>query len=143
MSRPDVVASALRWVGTPYHHQGSVCGAGTDCLGLIRGVWREVCGSEPVSVPPYTQDWAEPQRDEVLWRAARSHLIPLGGPELGAVVLFRMRDGMVAKHLGIMSAVGIDADAAAFVHAYMGHGVVVSPFSAPWKRRAVSYFAFP
>ena len=38
------VASARGWLGTPYHHQASLKGVGCDCLGLLRGVWREVIG---------------------------------------------------------------------------------------------------
>ena len=54
MSRSVEIARG--WLGTPYLHQASVRGAGADCLGLVRGVWRELCGVEPVAVPPYTPD---------------------------------------------------------------------------------------
>lgn len=76
MSRPDVVAAARGWIGTPYVHQASAKGAGTDCLGLLRGVWREVQGAEPETVPAYTRDWSEPSGEEALWAAARRHLRP-------------------------------------------------------------------
>lgn len=139
MSRPDVVAAARGWIGTPYVHQASVRGAGTDCLGLLRGVWREVLGAEPEAVPPYTRDWSEPSGEEVLWAAARRHLRP-GRGEPGDVLLFRMRAGSVAKHVGIAARVG---PGASFVHAYSGHSVVESPLSAPWARRVVARFALP
>ena len=74
MSGVDVVAIARGWIGTPYVHQASAKGAGTDCLGLLRGVWRELFLAEPAVVPPYSADWSEPQRDETLWRAAQQHL---------------------------------------------------------------------
>lgn len=140
------VAQARGWIGTPYLHQASVQGAGADCLGLLRGVWRALYGAEPEAVPPYTPDWSEPGRDEVLWQAAARHLIALPGPAgqmpqaPGEVVLFRMRDGAVAKHLGIVATVG---PGASFVHAYGGHGVVESPLSRPWQRRIVARFQFP
>ena len=57
-----VVAEARGWIGTPYLHGASVQGAGCDCLGLLRGVWRVVEGAEPVVVPRYSADWDEPQR---------------------------------------------------------------------------------
>jgi hypothetical protein len=56
------------------------------------------------------------------------------------VILFRMRRGAVAKHLGLLSATG---DAPAFIHAYAGHGVVESPLTPPWARRIVAVFRFP
>ena len=45
-----IVRAARGWLGTPYHDQASVKGVGCDCLGLIRGVWREVVGPEPKPV---------------------------------------------------------------------------------------------
>ena len=140
MSASDIVTAARSWLGTPYHHQASVKAAGTDCLGLIRGVWREVYGAEPAAVPAYTKDWSEAAAEERLWSAARQHLTPIDQPCCGAVVLFRMRDGMVAKHLGIVSEIGKNTR---FIHAYARHGVVESPFSVPWQRRVVAYFQFP
>ena len=39
-----VIAAARGWLGTPYHDQASVKGVGCDCLGLVRGVWRDLYG---------------------------------------------------------------------------------------------------
>jgi len=135
------VAEARAWIGTPYVHQASVQGAGADCLGLLRGVWRALYGGEPEAVPPYTPDWSEPARNEVLHAAALRHLVPCAGgvPAPGEVLLFRMRAGAVAKHLGIVSC----PEGRRFIHAYTGHGVIESPLSAPWARRVVARFAFP
>jgi NlpC/P60 family putative phage cell wall peptidase len=135
-----VVGAARGWLGTPYVHQASCRGAGADCLGLVRGVWREVVGPEPAAVPPYSPDWGETGQDEVLWGAALSWLEPAPAEAPGDVLLFRMRDGGIAKHLGIAVAVGPQA---AFVHAYSGHRVVESPLSAPWARRIVARFRYP
>ena len=136
------MAEARRWLGTPYHHQASTRGAGADCLGLLRGVWRAIYGEEPETPPPYTPDWSEPQRQEALWSAASRHLTPKRIDECdeGDVLLFRMREGSIAKHLGIVAASG---PAATFVHAYQGHGVVESALTQPWRRRVVACFAFP
>lgn len=137
-----VVAAARGWVGTPYRHQASVRGAGADCLGLLRGVWREVLGAEPEAVPPYTPDWSEPQGEERLWRAAARHLVakPLAAEAPGDVLLFRLRRGAVAKHLGIQGRTG---RAASVIHAYSGHGVVESALGSPWRRCIVARFSFP
>lgn len=138
----EVVAAARGWIGTPYLHQCSTRGAGCDCLGLLRGVWREVIGPEPEAIPAYTQDWSEPQGEERLWRAALRHLTPkpLAAEATGDVLLFRMREGAVAKHLGLQARTGPEAS---FVHAYSGHGVVESALTPPWERRIVARFAFP
>lgn len=138
----EVVASARGWIGTPYVHQAAAKGAGCDCLGLLRGVWRDVLGAEPEAVPAYSMDWSEPQGDERLWRAALRHLAskPVEAAGSGDVILFRMRQGAVAKHLGVQGRAG---DSPTFIHAYSGHGVVESPLSAPWARRIVARFEFP
>ncbi len=142
ITRQNIVDEARTWLGTPYVHQASVKGAGTDCLGLLRGVWRELVGHEPEAVPIYSTDWSEPQGEERLWDAARRHLVEKPGPDLeaGDVLLFRMRDVAVAKHLGIVSATG---EAPRFIHAYSGHGVVENSLSEPWRRRVVARFEFP
>jgi len=138
----SVVRAARGWIGTPYVHQASARGAGADCLGLLRGVWRECLGEEPQAVPRYAPDWSEPQGDEQLWRAATRWLRPKGLDQAwaGDVLLFRMRAGAVAKHLGIQSRTGAEAR---FIHAYSGHGVIESALSLPWQRRVVARFAFP
>ncbi|NOE16772.1 MULTISPECIES: NlpC/P60 family protein [Ruegeria] len=140
--REDIVTEARNWLGTPYMHQASVKGAGADCLGLLRGVWRAVIGREPESVPAYSMDWSEPQGEERMWVAARRHLVekPIGEMASGDVLLFRMRDASVAKHLGIVSTTHPEPR---FIHAYSGHGVVENALSRPWCRRIVSCFEFP
>ena len=140
--RHDIVVSARSWLGTPYVHQQSLRGAGCDCLGLIRGVWRDVIGEEPEAVPSYSRDWSEPQGEERLWKAALRNLTKkdLAQEAGGDVVLFRMRDGGVAKHLGIQSDTGAFPK---FIHAYSGTAVHESPLSLPWRRRIVARFAFP
>ena len=133
---------ARGWIGTPYHHQACLRGVGCDCLGLIRGVWAEHSGTPPEPVPPYTPDWAEPQRQEILADALSARLTrkPPASARPGDVLLFRMRHGAVAKHLGLLVAEGTRPR---FVHAYQGHGVIESDLSAPWRRRLVAAFAFP
>lgn len=137
-----IVAAARGWIGTPYRHQAACRGAGCDCLGLVRGLWREIKGAEPECPPAYSMDWSEPARQEVLWQAAARHLVSkdLAQETAGDVILFRMREGSVAKHLGVVSDVGARAR---FIHAYSGHGVVETALSAPWRRRIVARFAFP
>ena len=137
-----ILVAARGWIGTPYVHQKSTKGAGCDCLGLLRGVWREVVGQEPEAITSYSMDWSEPQGEERLWAAALRHLQPKGktNEAPGDVLLFRMRQGSVAKHVGIAGNIGRSPS---FVHAYSKHGVVESPLSQPWRRRIVARFEFP
>ncbi len=143
MTQDDLVLKEARaWIGTPYRHQASVKGAGADCLGLLRGVWRAIYGQEPTTIPTYSADWSEVSGDETLLQAARIWLdeVSLIEEKPGDVLLFRMRPGCVAKHLGIAAGAG---GAPTFVHAYTGHGVIESPFSEPWQRKVTARFRFP
>ena len=135
----EAVRIARSWLGTPYRHQASAKGAGADCLGLIRGVWRDLYGDEPEAVPAYTPDWTEVSRDEKLWRAADRWLRRVDGAAPGDVLLFRMARRSPAKHLAIRSTLSPGR----IIHAYSGRSVVESPLTGAWRRRIVAAFRFP
>jgi NlpC/P60 family putative phage cell wall peptidase len=104
-TREAIVAAARGFLGTPYHHQASCIGVGTDCLGLIRGVWRELYGPEPEAMPAYTRDWGNATGSEMLLEVGCRHLKRLDAADAaqpGDVLVFRMRDAGVAKHAGIL-----------------------------------------
>src|SRR5690606_31678794 len=100
----EIVAEALAWRGTPYRHQASLKGVGCDCLGLVRGIWRAVYGSEPEAPPRYTPDWAEARGEETLARAAARHMaeISVDAAEAGDLLLFRWRANLPAKHAAVV-----------------------------------------
>ena len=130
----DVVDLARAWIGTPYLHQQSRRGVGADCLGLVRGVWREVRGAEPWVVPRYSGDWGEISEVETLRIAADRWLEPCK-PEPGAVVLFRMLPRAIAKHGGIYTGTSL-------IHAREGLGVIEEPWTDAWARRCIGAWRF-
>lgn len=134
-----VIAAARGWLGTPYHDQASLRGVGCDCLGLARGIWREVVGSETLPVPAYSRDWGETGSREVLAESAARVMIRIDPAEAspGAVVLFRMRSGAIVKHVGILT--GPDS----FIHSYERLGVIEEPLTIAWRRRIAFAFLFP
>ena len=138
-TRARVVVAARDWLGTPYRHQASAKGAGADCLGLVRGVYRELYGNEPERVPAYTPDWAEADRTETLLRAARRVLTPIDVDEAraGDVLLFRIVRGGPAKHMAILTEPG------RMIHAYAGRAACESYLAPWWRARLVAAFSFP
>lgn len=136
------VEEARGWIGTPYRHQAAAKGAGADCLGLLRGVWRALYGTELTQIVRYSRDWSETGGEERLWHGLAEKMIekPVAAAAAGDVVLLRMRTGSVAKHLGLQAQIGPEAS---FIHAYWRHGVVESALSLPWARRVVARFEFP
>lgn len=138
ITRAAIVQAARGWLGTPYQHQASLRGIGCDCIGLVRGVWRELIGPEPVVIPPYSQDWAEAGGEETLLAAGEAHFDAVKGEwQAGDVLLFRFRDGVPAKHVAIAT------DHGRMIHAHdraCVADVAIIPF---WRRRIVRAFRFP
>jgi NlpC/P60 family putative phage cell wall peptidase len=156
-----VVAAARGWIGTPYQHQASLKGVGCDCLGLLRGVWRELCGPEPEPIAPYTPDWSEATGAESLQRVLARHLTPVAAAQLapGDVALLRMaspfgrasaRPGAPAKHCGIIgcaTASLLEREVAAgqgsaltLIHARQNRRVCEEAFTAFWRARLAYVF---
>lgn len=131
---------ARTWIKTPYRHQASLKGAGTDCLGVLRGVWRELYDTEPEAPPPYQPDWYDLRRDDLLLRKAQQYLLPLKTLDLarpGDVLVFRMRPNMAAKHCGILS------EAGRMIHALSGRHVEEVTVNRVYWDRCVGAFRFP
>jgi NlpC/P60 family putative phage cell wall peptidase len=137
------VAAARLWIGTPHVHGASLRGAGADCVGLVRGVWRDLYGTEPDEPQAYGVDWSQNSAEERLWAAARGRFAerPVGECEAGDVVLLRLRRDGPAGHVGVLASGG--AGGRSLIHAYSRLGVVESPLGEPWRRRLVAAFAFP
>lgn len=137
ISRSAIVAAAREWLGTPYHHQASVRGVGCDCLGLLRGVWREVVGPEPARVPPYRPDWADAGQD-LLREAAERHLEPIPPSQAreGDVLLFRWRGHLPAKHCAILT------ESDRMIHAHDGAAVAEVAVTGWWRRHLAGAFQF-
>jgi NlpC/P60 family putative phage cell wall peptidase len=136
-SPEDIVTAARAWLGTPYRHQAATLGAGCDCLGLLRGVWRTLYGEEPLALPPYRADWRDLSHAETLLAAA-SRLLRPALPQLaaGQVALFRLNGLPIAKHCGIMVAPG------RFIHAQERLGVIEANLTEGWRRRIAGTFEF-
>ncbi len=143
ISRGDIIGLARLWIGTPYHHQASRLGAGVDCIGLVRGVWRDIHGREPEALPGYSRDWAEATGAETLIEAARRHLveIDIASARPGDALIFRYRPRSVAKHAGILGTSA--AGSLTLIHAVEGAPVAEVPLGPWWLRRIAAAFAFP
>lgn len=139
LDKQAIVREARGWLGTPYLHQASLRGAGCDCLGLVRGVWRALHGAEPEALPPYAPDWAEAGGAETFRDAARRHLREIVVDDAGAgdVLLFRFRAFAPARHCAILTGDG------RMIHAHDGAVVAEVALTGWWRRHAAYAFAFP
>lgn len=136
-----VVMIARTWLGTPYRHQASVKGAGADCLGVLRGVYRELYASDDPETPPkYKPDWYDRRKDDLLLHKAQEYLEQrdsIGDTKPGDVLVFRMKPGMAAKHCGILTTDG------RMVHALSGKDVEEVTVNHVYWNRCVGAFKFP
>jgi len=134
-----IVTEARSWVGTPYRHQASTKGQGCDCLGLVRGIWRNTIGAEPTTAPSYSSDWGEVGDEETILNAAEDYFIPIKLENVmpGHLIVFRWKPMAIAKHLGIVTT---DQH---FIHAYDRTGVVETTLGPFWRKRIVAAFRFP
>ena len=139
LSSRAIVNEARSWIGTPFVHQAVAKGAGCDCLGFLRGVWRELTGDSTPFIFDYHAHWFEHDPKERLLEGLRSYLIEETGPlQNGQIILFRLFQKYPAQHVGIVTQSG--PKAIRFIHAIAGHGVVEVSLSPRWQRRIVAQF---
>lgn len=140
-SRADVIAYARDWLGTPYVHQACKKHVGCDCLGLLRGVWKDIYEADAERPPNYTPYWAEvnAQGGEPMLEAANKYLVakPLKDLLPGDVLMIRMRSNSLVKHCGIVSYNH------SIIHAYIKHNVVEEDIWEVWRSRNMYAYSFP
>ncbi len=141
--RARVVEIARQWIGTPYHHQASCKSVGCDCLGLVRGIWRELYGRDAEVATGYSADWAEASGNEALLAGAARHLTIIDVAEIAAgdVVVFRLRPNSIAKHTAIIATATANG-AETMIHAMEGGPVCEVALGAWWRRRIAGAFRF-
>lgn len=141
--RRSIVNSARSWVGTAYAHQASLKGVGCDCLGLVRGIWRECYGAEPIAFRTYTTDWnvKATSFDLAVETCKIMDEKPIETARGGDLALFSIKRNTRPTHLGVLA--GWNGAAPSFIHAYSLHGVVESSLTYSWRRRIAHVFSFP
>lgn len=116
--RKRVVAAALSWLGTPYHHAARVKGGGVDCGQLLAAVYEDAGVEQRIPIEDYPPDWMmhrdEPRFMNILEQYAR-RVEPPGKP--GDLVLFRW--GRSPSHGGIV------IEWPRIVHAYIKDRAVI------------------
>ncbi len=117
-AREEVVAEAMSWIGTKYHHAARVKGAGVDCGQLLAAVY-EAAGVIPhVQPEPYPSDWHCHRSEERYLAHVEAFAHRIGGPPLpGDLVLYRF--GRCISHGAIV------VSWPRVLHAYVGQGVIL------------------
>lgn len=135
----EIIQEAREWIGTPYHHQASVKGVGCDCIGLVRGIFRELYHYEVAENINYSSDWGDSNGNEDIINAGFKYMdaVPLEEMAPGDMVAVRWAKKRVAKHVMILSGNG------KAIHAYNNAPVTEIHLNDWWRRRIVYAFRFP
>jgi len=131
--RQAVVAEAHSWLGTAYHPEGRVKGAGTDCGQVLILVYSAVGLIPAFDTGHYPFDWASHNTAERYMGFVRDHAHEIQGPPLpGDVVLWKF--GRCFSHGAIVIAWP------QIIHAQVGAGCVLADAEAEqrlgWVGRA-------
>ncbi len=119
--RADVVRAAKDWMGTPYHHQARVKGAGVDCAMFPLAVYQE-CGILPADFQPpeYSMQWHLHQSEEMYLNTIEPFVREIGerDPQPADFVIFKF--GRAFSHGAIVVAWPL------LIHSYIPHGVTLA-----------------
>ena len=96
--RPEIVAEAREWLGTPFVWQASLKGVGADCKGLVWGVARELGLPEANSLHAQIADYPDRVPVALLRQGLEATLTKVETPEPGDLLL--MTFGGKPQHLG-------------------------------------------
>lgn len=138
MTRDQILTIARTWIGTRYHHQAAVKGAGCDCIGFIIGLYREVTGLETAAIPPYSLTWSEASREDILINMMSDHLdrIPINKAKPADMIVFRFKPEYVAKHAAVLSSQNT------MIHTQERFKVQEVHLNPWWTRRITAAFRF-
>jgi cell wall-associated NlpC family hydrolase len=141
--RAAIVREARSWIGTPYHPQGDIKGAGVDCGMLLVRVFVDSGLCEPFDPRPYAPDWMLHRSEERYLGFVFDRTREVINPLPGDVMVFRY--GRCYSHGGIVTRTA----PLTIVHAYqptrvvLEDDVVANPALNAWSRRPkfFSYWA--
>ena len=133
-TRAAVVAEAMTWLGTPYHHHARIKGVGVDCAQILIAVYAGLGLAPEIDPGHYAPDWHLHHSEELYeqWLKTAGGWI-VDEPLPGDVGLFKF--GRTFSHGAIY--IGEDL----WVHSYLQRGVIQSRGSEdPLHSRSVRYW---
>ncbi len=132
--RENIIREARSWLGTPFHHQARVKGAGVDCANLLIAVYCGLGLAELPKVDPYSQDWHLHQDEPRFLNMLMQYCEKVEDPLPSDIAMFQY--GRQAAH----GAIVIDANTV--IHAWRDAGQVVETqiLLSPLEKRLVGFY---
>lgn len=113
----EVVAEAMTWLRTPYHHKARIKGGGVDCAQILIAVYAEVGLIEDFDPGDYPPDWMMHRDEERYLGFVERYASPVESPMPGDIVLYKV--GRCFSHGGIV------VEWPTIIHAWLREGAVV------------------
>lgn len=137
--RAAILAEALTWEGTPYHHLACLKGRGCDCIGYIIGIAKGVGVLAADYTPPvYSPQWHQHNTRELLKEgimATGGTAVLLAEAQPGDILLFRF--ALAASHAAIL----LPEDR--MIHAVLNKCVLRQRITQAWRQKLDGAYAFP
>ena len=96
-----IIAEALTWLNTPYHHAARVKGAGVDCAQLLVGVYVDALALvPPFDISHYPPDWMKHREEERFLSYIEQRAVEVDLPAPGDIALWQW--GRCFAHGGIV-----------------------------------------
>jgi len=132
--REKIIREARTWIGTPFHHQARVKGAGVDCANLLVAVYCGLGLAELPKIDPYSQDWHLHHDEPRFINMLLNYCEPTDKPLAGDIAMFQY--GRQAAH----GAIVIDENTV--IHAWRDAGQVVETQIklSPLEKRLVGFY---
>lgn len=111
-----MTGEALRWVGTPWHHNAAVLGAGVDCGRLLVAAYSAAGLVEAPDLGRYPADWMMHRSEEVFLGWVERYMRRVSDPLPGDAVVWRF--GRCYSHGAVV------VEWPRVVHAYRPSGCV-------------------
>lgn len=129
-----IVNKAREFLGTPYHHQGRVKGAGVDCAGLV------ICVAHELLLSDYDLDNYPRESDGTkLTNLFNDNAILTNKLDVGNIVLMKIKK--VVQHCGI---IGYKDNFLTLIHACRKRKKVVEiELTKEYQEKIVNIYEFP
>jgi len=102
--RAAVVAEAMTWLGTPWHHRGRVKGAGVDCAQFVIAAYAGAGVITDFDTGEYPRDWHIHRDQERFLTFVPSFAREIAEADVGAGDLVLCKIGRVYSHGVIVTA---------------------------------------
>lgn len=118
MNRQAIVAEALSWEATPYHHRARIKGIGVDCAQFPAAVYAAV-GLVPEINPEYSPEWFLHRDEEAYLAWVRPYARSITRDELAPGDFAIWKFGRTYSHGAIV------IDPPIIIHAVIAGGAVI------------------